>query len=57
MPENAFSVINSHVNISWRARYQRYRRLTTSSFFLFLMENSIQKIFGSMDVKITPDFC
>ena len=25
-------------------------------FFLFLMENSIQKIFGSMDVKITPDF-
>ena len=26
-------------------------------FFLFLMENSIQKIFGSMDVKITPDFC
>ena len=23
----------------------------------FLTENSIQKIFGSMDVKITPDFC
>jgi hypothetical protein len=26
-------------------------------FFLFLMENSILKIFGSVDVKITPDFC
>ena len=25
--------------------------------FWFLMENSILKIFGSMDVKITPDFC
>ena len=25
--------------------------------FRFLMENSILKIFGSMDVKITPDFC
>ena len=25
-------------------------------FFLFLMENSILKIFGSVDVKITPDF-
>ena len=24
--------------------------------FLFLMENSIVKIFGSVDVKITPDF-
>ena len=24
-------------------------------FFIFLMENSILKIFGSMDVKITPD--
>jgi hypothetical protein len=23
----------------------------------FLMENSILKIFGSVDVKITPDFC
>ena len=23
----------------------------------FMMENSILKIFGSMDVKITPDFC
>ena len=26
-------------------------------FFLFLMENSIVKIFGSVDVKITPNFC
>ena len=26
-------------------------------FFWFLMENSILKIFGSVDVKITPDFC
>ena len=26
-------------------------------FFKFLMENSILKIFGSMDTKITPDFC
>ena len=25
--------------------------------FWYLMENSILKIFGSMDVKITPDFC
>ena len=25
--------------------------------FLFLMENSILKISGSVDVKITPDFC
>ena len=25
--------------------------------FLFLMENSILKIFGSMNVKITPDLC
>jgi hypothetical protein len=25
--------------------------------FRFLMENSILKIFGSVDVKITPDFC
>ena len=25
-------------------------------FFLFLMENSILKIFDSVDVKITPDF-
>ena len=29
---------------------QRYRRLTTSYFFLFLMENSILQIFGSVDV-------
>ena len=26
-------------------------------YFLFLMENSILNIFGSLDVKITPDFC
>ena len=32
------------------------RRLTTS-YFWFLVENSILKIFGSLDVKITPDFC
>jgi hypothetical protein len=25
--------------------------------FLISMENSILKIFGSVDVKITPDFC
>ena len=25
--------------------------------FWFLMENSILKFFGSVDVKITPDFC
>ena len=25
--------------------------------FRFLMENSILEIFGSVDVKITPDFC
>ena len=25
--------------------------------FRFLMENSILKKFGSVDVKITPDFC
>ena len=25
--------------------------------FSFLMENSILKTFGSMDLKITPDFC
>ena len=33
-----------------------YRILTTSWFFKFFMENSIPKIFGSIDVKITPDF-
>jgi hypothetical protein len=33
---------------------QRYKRLTTSRF---LMENSLLKIFGSLDVKSTPDFC
>jgi hypothetical protein len=37
--------------------HQRYRRLTTSYIFLFLMENSILKISGSVDVKINPDFC
>ena len=26
-------------------------------FFLFLMENSILKMFGSVDFKITPAFC
>jgi hypothetical protein len=26
-------------------------------FLFFLMENSILKTFGSMDDKITPDFC
>ena len=26
-------------------------------FFWFLMENSILKISGSVDVKTTPDFC
>ena len=36
--------------------HQRYRRLTTSYFISFLMENSILKIFVSLDVKITPDF-
>jgi hypothetical protein len=25
--------------------------------FWFLMENKFLKIFGSVDVKITPDFC
>ena len=25
--------------------------------FVFLMENNIPKMFGSIDVKITPDFC
>ena len=36
--------------------HQRYRRLTTSYLFS-LMEKSILKIFGSMDIKITSDFC
>ena len=31
--------------------------LKASKFFWFLMKNSILKIFGSVDVKITPDFC
>jgi len=37
--------------------HQRYRKAYNIIFFLFLMENSIVKIFGSVDVKITPDFC
>ena len=56
MPVNDFSVITSSVNHVEDGFFanQRYRRLTTSYFF---MENSILKILGSMDVKITPDFC
>ena len=27
------------------------------NYHVLLMENSILKIFGSVDVKITPDFC
>ena len=34
--------------------YQRYRKAYN---IIFLMENSIVKKFGSVDVKITPDFC
>ena len=39
------------------ANLQRYRKAYNIIIFLFLMENSIVKIFGSLDVKITPDFC
>ena len=37
--------------------HQRYRKAYNTFFFWFLMENSIVKIFGSVDVKITPDIC
>ena len=57
----AFSVITSLVYISWGGRFfwpkKGTGRLTTSSFFDFLMENSTVKIFGSVNIKITPDFC
>ena len=36
------------------ANLQRYRKAYNIIIFLFLMENSIVKIFGSLDVKITP---
>ena len=37
--------------------HQRYRKAYNIISFWFLMENSTLEIFGSMDVKITPDFC
>ena len=58
--ENDFSVITSRVNISCRGRVFWPTKGTGGlqhHNFLFLMENSIIKIFGSMNVKITPDFC
>ena len=36
---------------------QRYKKSYNTIFFKFLMENSILKIFSSVDVKIVPDFC
>ena len=37
--------------------HQRNRRLTTSYFFLIFDGKQHPKIFGSINVKITPDFC
>ena len=50
--EKAFSVITRGDNISWRGSGGLQYHI-----FLFLMENSILKKFGSVDVKITPNFC
>ena len=60
MMKMLFSVITSHVNISWREQVvwptkgtgglQHYK-------FLMEMESSILKMFDSVDVKKTPDFC
>jgi hypothetical protein len=53
-------LITSRDNISWRGWVFWAAKGTGGlqhHIFLFLMENSILKIFGSMDVKITPDFC
>jgi hypothetical protein len=53
--ENTF-----HVNISWRGQVfwpTKVQEAYNIIFFLLFMENSILKIFGSVDVKITPDFC
>ena len=54
-----FSVITSHVNISWREwvfGQPKVKEAYNIIFFSFLMENSILNISGSVDVKITPDF-
>ena len=48
--ENAFSSGFSNNQLFWSK--QRQSMLKTSQVFLFLMENSILKISGSMDVKI-----
>ena len=49
----AFSVITHHVNISWRGWVfgpPKEQEANNITFFWFLMENSIQKIVGSVDV-------
>ncbi len=58
-PENSFkpAVSKFHVENRPFLADSRYRRLKTSWIFLFLMENSILKMSGSMDVKFTIDFC
>ena len=52
MAFSAFSITARHVIISWR-EWVAYNLINS----WFLMTNSILKIFGSVDVKITPDFC
>ena len=54
MTENDFSVIK---NISCRKWVFWPTKGTGGLHHKFLMENSILEIFGSVDVKITPDFC
>ena len=53
----AFSVITSHVNISCREQFfgqPKVQEAYNIIIFWFLMENSILKIFGSVDVKKSP---
>jgi hypothetical protein len=55
-----FSVITSRVNISWREQVVWPTKGTGGlQHHKFLVFDGKQhpKIFGSVDVKITPDFC
>ena len=53
---------NHKRSLSWKFQYSILKNVTFRHPYLrilfpFLIENSSLKIFGSMDVKITPDFC
>ena len=62
MPFHKFSVVITAVVSTFHGKNGLFGQPKVQEAYkiiilLFLMENSIVQIFGSVDVNITPDFC